>query len=74
MLKYDKLFRLMEIKGIRRSSLRNLGFSPNLINRLERSEHINTINIDKLCSLLHCQPGDLLEWIPDEDNKKGSTN
>jgi putative transcriptional regulator len=22
--------------------------------------------IDRLCALLHCQPGDLLEYIPDE--------
>lgn len=23
--------------------------------------------IDKLCSLLHCQPGDLMEWVPDDE-------
>lgn len=26
-------------------------------------EMVNTI-----CDLLHCQPGDLLEWYPDEDH------
>lgn len=27
---------------------------------------IGIIALDKLCNLLQCQPGDILEWIPDE--------
>lgn len=65
MLKYDKLITLLSKKGIKKSSLRNLGFSPNLINRLEKGGNINTVNIDKLCDLLDCQPGDLIEYVPD---------
>lgn len=66
MLKYNKLLALLEKNNIKKSSLRNMGFSPNLINRLENGEHINTINIDKLCKLLNCQPGDILEYVPDD--------
>ena len=67
MLKYDKLFILLEKNNIKKSDLRNMGFSPTIPGRLTRSEHINTINIDKLCRLLNCQPGDIMEYVPDEE-------
>lgn len=67
MLKYDKLFVLLKQNGINKSDLRNLGFSPTIPSRLHRGEHINTINIDKLCKLLNCQPSDIMEYIPDNE-------
>lgn len=70
MLKYDKLLQRLKDCNINKSSLRNKGFSPTLINRLQRGEHINTVNIDKLCCLLDCQPGDLMEYIPDNEIKE----
>ena len=70
MLKYDKLFQMMSDKGIGKSSLRYNGFSPNLIGRLAKGEHINTVNIDKICKLLNCQPGDIMEYIPDKTKDK----
>lgn len=66
MLKYTKLTDKLKQQNINKSALRNMGFSPNLINRLERGEHVNTVNIDKLCTLLNCQPGDIMEWVPDD--------
>lgn len=65
MLNYQKLLFLLSERGIKKSALRDMGFSPNLINKLERGEHINTVNIEKLCKLLNCQPGDIMEYIPD---------
>ena len=67
MLKYDRLFHLLKQNGINKSDLRNLGFSPTIPSRLSRGEHINTINIDKLCKLLNCQPSDIMEYIPDNE-------
>ena len=23
--------------------------------------------IDRICGLLHCQPGDLIEWVPEDE-------
>ena len=28
---------------------------------------IDTVNV--ICDILECQPGDLLEWVPDEEEK-----
>ena len=30
--------------------------------------------LDKLCNVLNCQPGDLLEYTDDEDDDNGSDN
>lgn len=36
--------------------------------KLRRGDTNLTIeNLDTICSLLHCQPGDLLEWYPADD-------
>lgn len=66
MLKYDKLIARLKAAGYTPSSLRKYSFSPSLIYRLQRGEYVNTINIDKLCALLHCQPGDLMEYVEDD--------
>lgn len=34
---------------------------------LRRGEMISLKSIDTICRLLQCQPGDLLEWIEDEN-------
>ena len=39
--------------------------SNSTIQKLRTGEVVGTANIDALCSLLHCQPGDLIEHIPD---------
>lgn len=33
----------------------------------DRSEMVNTDTIDKLCTQLQCQPGDIMEYIPDAE-------
>ena len=30
--------------------------------------------LDKICRVLNCQPGDLLEYVPDEKNEEVATN
>ena len=65
---YNKLFELMKKKKIKKIDLRNDGFSPTVINRLVKDSNVNTSTIASLCELLDCQPGDILEYVPDEDD------
>ena len=63
MIKYDKLFALLEADG--KSSthwLRQNGMHPAVVNKLRKNERVNTDTIDRLCSLLGCQPGDIMEY------------
>lgn len=40
--------------------------SESTLQRLRKGELINGENLGKLCELLRCQPGDILEYVPEE--------
>ena len=65
--KLDVMQKLSE-KGLSSYTLRKqqiLGEST--MTKLRRKQAISWENIDTICCLLRCQPGDLLEWIDDEN-------
>ena len=71
-LSYKKLFALMDAKGINKHFLRLNGFNSKVVDRLVKQAHVNTSTIEKLCALLDCQPGDIMEYVPDvEQDTKG---
>ena len=37
------------------------------VQKLRRNELVSWANIAVICRLLECQPGDLLEYVPDEE-------
>ena len=41
-------------------------FGERTIQKLREGEIVNADNLALLCKLLKCQPGDLLEYVPDE--------
>lgn len=53
---------LVEMTGIRQPTLS--GMNNNSV------KHIPLDVLDKLCTVLDCQPADLLEFVPDENEKK----
>lgn len=65
-ISYKKLFELMEEKGVKKYDLRKNGISPTVVNRLVKNGDVNTSTIIKLCEILCCQPGDIMECV-DED-------
>ena len=63
MIRYNKLFELLEQQGKTATNwLRQQGMHPSVVNKLRKNETVTTETIDRLCSLLECQPGDLLEY------------
>ena len=66
-IKYDKLIALMREKGITSYTLKR----DNIIGqatykKIMEGGDIDTRTIAKLCKLLECQPGDILEYVPEE--------
>ena len=47
--------------------------SQGVLQRLRHKEPISWANLDTLCSLLQCQPGDLIAYIPDEQQQDTNT-
>ena len=62
---YKKLFALMEQKGIKKFDLPKMGLSPTIVDRLVKNGDVNTSTIMRLCEILDCQPGDIMEYEPD---------
>ncbi len=40
--------------------------SESTLQKFRTGEMVSTDNITRLCKLLNCQPGDILEYVPDE--------
>lgn len=66
-----KLNELMARKRIRNKDLAEaLGITENSVYRLRRIDEMPRLAPERLngiCAVLKCQPGELLEWIPDSD-------
>lgn len=67
MIKYDKLFALLAANGKSATNwLRNNGMHAVTVNKLRHNQSVNTDTIDRLCALLDCQPGDIMEHVKPE--------
>lgn len=40
--------------------------SESTIQKLREKKGVAWVNIETICKLLQCQPGDILEYVPDE--------
>lgn len=69
MLVYKKnILSLLKAAGYTTYKLRQeSALSQGCIQSLRTGAPISWANIDKLCALLRCQPGELLEYIPDPE-------
>lgn len=38
----------------------------NALNKIRHGIIIGIKSLDQLCTMLHCQPGDLIEWVEDK--------
>lgn len=66
MIKYDKLWETMKIKGVSTYQLREkCGIDSKTIRRLRANENIETKTLNKLCAALDCALSDIAEYIKD---------
>ena len=64
---YDKLFLMIKERGKTEYYLRKNGISSSILDKLKNGKGgIDARTIDKLCELLDCQPGDLMEYVKDD--------
>ena len=63
---YKNLFLYLENKGYNKHWLRLNGIHPNTVDRLNKDGYVSTEIIERICKLLNCQPGDIMEYIPDK--------
>ena len=65
-IKYDKLLKLMEQKGLSTYKIRKQKIiSESTLQNIRNNGRITTDEIPNLCDALNFQPGHILEYIPD---------
>lgn len=70
MIKYEKMFALLKEHGYNTTEIRKKHIlSEDTLTSIRQGKGgLSHKSIDKLCNLLHCQPGDLMEYVSDEDS------
>lgn len=64
---YQKLFALLKKRGLRMYFLRKSGMNPKVVDSLAKNKNVNVSSIMEVCKILDCQPGDIMEYVPDEN-------
>ena len=66
-IKYYKLFDLLNRRELKRTALLELAnISPPTLAKLSKGETVTTEIIERICTALNVQPGDIMEYVPDE--------
>lgn len=65
---YDKMMKKLQEQGVTSYTFRkNHIIGQATWKSIQNGGHIDTRTINAICKLLDCQPGDLLEYIPDKE-------
>jgi DNA-binding Xre family transcriptional regulator len=64
-MEYSKLWILLRKRGLQRTDLLGAISSPTLA-KLDKGQSITTDSLGKICAFLKCQPGDIMEYQPDD--------
>ena len=69
MIIFDKLWSVMEEKGISTYQLREkCGIDSKTVRRLRANENMETKTLNKLCAVLNCRLEDIAEYVPDKND------
>lgn len=64
---YDGLWRMLSNKNMSMADLRKYtGIAPNTMTKLKRNEDVALSILDKICSFLNCDYGDLISHVQEE--------
>ena len=68
---YYKLFDLLNRRNLLKGDLIKMANISNVtVSKLAKNGVVQTDILDRICTALECQPGDIMEWIPEEKNNK----
>lgn len=67
-ISYNKLWKLLIDKNLKRTEMaQRAGITGNVLGRLSRNEPVSMGSIEKICILLECNVGDVMDFINDEN-------
>ena len=67
-ISYNKLWKLLIDKKISAADLRKAtGIAPNTMTRLRRDEEVTLTVLNKICTTLNVNIGDIIEFVPEKE-------
>lgn len=68
-ISYNKLLKLLEENNMTSYTItkKHKIVGQATWKKIHEGGHVDTRTLDALCKYLNCQPGDLIEYIPDEE-------
>ena len=70
-ISYRPLFILLATKGLKKTDLYHLAnLTPNTVARFSKGKPVNLEILERICKALNCQPGDLVEYLPDKPQEE----
>ena len=70
MIKYDRFWVTMKERGITQYDLyEHYQITRSLLDRLRKNKNVEIYTIDRLCSILHCEIEDIVEHVPEPDER-----
>lgn len=68
MIKYYKLLDVLNRREMTKEELRiKLNLSSATIAKISKNEFISLRVINDICKFFNCQPGDIMEYVPDKE-------
>lgn len=66
-ISYNKMWKLLIDKNMKRKDLKEKAeVSQNVMARLSKNQAVTMETMEKICSVLQCDIGDVMEFIPDK--------
>jgi len=66
-ISYKPLWILLVKKDLKKKDLMGLAkLSPTIVARMTKNKPIDGSTLEKICAALECQPGDVIEYIPEK--------
>lgn len=70
MIDYKPLQKMLIDRGMKKGDLASLaGISSATMARLNSNKYVSLAVIDRLCAVLGCQPGEILEYVPEDSHE-----
>lgn len=67
-ISYKRLWKLLIDKDMNKTALKDAaGLSATTVAKLGKNQPISMESMMKICRVLHCDIGDIVEYIPDEE-------
>lgn len=72
---YTKFFFLLKEQGISLYRLKKMtGLADATIKSMRNNSSVTTDTLCKVCRALHCQPGDIMEYVEEPDNSQSDNS